>query len=225
MKRLGFAILIMLTILGAVISPEGVSASGKKIAVMWMGESLPARINLRGFLPRLKEIAPDLEVTVKMNVENMQTAEKLFREFESSMNGIVFLRTSGAEFLSTASPSVPCFVGATTNPEFFGTIKHLNAPEGKITGVTYFIPYEQRFAAIKQIFPTIKSVCLLLEKDHPSVNIEKKGTSEQCEKLGIAYNEIIASNQEELVRGAKEMAPKVELFIIANHHLVEKEYS
>ncbi len=223
MKRAKLGILILLTILGAWAVPENLSASGKKIAVMWMGESLPARVNLRGLLPRIKEVAPDLEVTVKMDLENKQAAEKLFRELESTMNGIVFLRTSGAEFLATASPKIPCFVGATNNPEFLGTIKNLNAPEGNVTGVTYYIPYDQRFEAIKKIFPTVKSVCLLMQKDHPSVMIERKGTSEQCEKLGIAYHEVVAGNREELIRGAKEAASKVDLFIIANHTLVEKE--
>jgi putative ABC transport system substrate-binding protein len=208
--------------LGCIFSPDFAPAAGKKIAIMWVGESLPARTNLRGFLPRLKEIAPDVEVTVKMDIPDNRTAEKIFRDFEGSVDGIVFLRTNGAQFLATASPKKPCFVGATNNPEFLGTIKNLNAPEGNITGVTYYIPYDLRFGAIKQLFPTVKNVCLLLEKDHPSISIERKGTAEQCEKTGLAYSELVVESQDELVREAKEKIGKVDLFIIPNHHLIEK---
>jgi putative tryptophan/tyrosine transport system substrate-binding protein len=197
-------------------------ADGKKIAIMWVGESFPARNNLRGLLPRLKKLAPDANITVKMNLEDFKVAEQLFREFEGTMDGIVFLRTSGAQFLATAAPKIPCFVGATNNPEFLGVVKNLNSPEGKVTGVTYYLPYEKRFTGIRELFPAVKNVCLLMEKDHPSIPIERNGTSQQCEKLGISYREIIAGTQDELVQAVKGMAGQVGLFIIANHSLVEK---
>ena len=50
------------------------------------------------------------------------------------------LRDSAAILLSKLKTTNPTFIGGTNNPKFYGTINNLQAPEGKITGVSYFIP-------------------------------------------------------------------------------------
>ena len=202
--------------------PAPSAAAEKKVAIMSVGPSPAVQDTLRGFLPRLKELAPDVKVTLKIGLEDMKGGEKVFRELESSMDGIAFLRSNGCQFLATANPKVPCFVGVTTNPQFLGAINNPEAPEGKITGATYFIPYEKRFESIKQLFPNVKSVALFMDKEHTTVPIERKGVQEQCEKLGLAYNECVTSDEAELLRTAEDLAGKVNLFIFANHAFVEK---
>jgi putative ABC transport system substrate-binding protein len=135
------------------------------------------------------------------------------------VDGIVFLRSSGAKFLASADPKIPCFVGGCNNPAELGAIKNLNAPEGKITGVTYFIPYDKRFEIIRSLFPNTKSIGLLLEKGHPSTPIEQHGTREQCDRLGIAYHDVVASNLQELLDGTRRMLGSVDLIIIGNARL------
>lgn len=173
-------------------------------------------------LASARELAPDLKVTLKPGLKDMNVAEQVFRKFEAQTDGIVFLRTSGAKFLARAGPRIPCFVGDTNNPEFFGTIRNLFAPEGNITGVTYYIPYETRLRAIMALFPSTNSVGLLMEAGHPGVPIEREGTREQCKQLGIQYHEIIAGSDPELLQGVEELASKVDLFIIASHNLVQR---
>jgi putative ABC transport system substrate-binding protein len=136
------------------------------------------------------------------------------------VDGIVFLRSSGAQFLATVDPKVPCFVGGCNNPAELGTIKNLNAPEGKITGVTYFIPYEKRFEIIRSLFPNTKRIGLLVERGHASTPIEQQGIREQCERLGITYNEVVASNLKELLDGTRQLSGRVDLFIISSTRLV-----
>ena len=110
--------------------------------------------------------------------------------------------------------------GAVTTPLELGTIKNLNAPEGKITGVTYFIPYEKRFEIIRSLFPNTKRIGLLVEKGHASTPIEQQGTREQCDRLGITYNEVVASNLKELLDGTRQLSGRVDLFIISSTRLV-----
>ncbi len=223
MRRILVTIVMLSALLMSVFFPLTTQAAEKKIAIMSVGPSLLAKENLMGFLPRLREIAPDVKVTLKMEMANMGDAEKVFREFESNMDGIVFLRSNGTEFLAKTNPKIPCFVGTGTNPKFLGAIQNLESPEGNITGVTYYFPYERHFDTIKKLFPNVKSVVLLMDKSHPSVPVEQKETREQCEKAGIEYNEILATNGADLLQQVGQLADKVNLFIIANHDMVVRE--
>ena len=136
------------------------------------------------------------------------------------MAGVVFLRSSGATFLSKVRPNKPAFVGACTNPKDLGAIQNLDAPEGNITGVTYFIPYEKRIEAIRSVFPNVKKLALVAEKGHPATPIEQQGTRLQCERLGMAYTEVIAANLEDLAKGIEDLSGKVDLFVLASTSLV-----
>jgi putative tryptophan/tyrosine transport system substrate-binding protein len=201
------------------MSPYVVAAE-KKVALMWEGKSgMTKRVHM-GFLHRMKSIAPNVEITTKREISDMKEAERVFRDFETTMDGIVFLRSTGAEFLAHANPRIPSFVGGCNNPLYLGAIKNLMAPEDNITGVTYFIPYDKRFQVIKVLFPNVKSVGLLLQKGHPATSIEQEGTRKECERLGIKYNEVLAENSKELIDGAQSLVGKVDLFIISSTGLV-----
>jgi putative ABC transport system substrate-binding protein len=136
------------------------------------------------------------------------------------MDGIVFLRSSGAKFLATIDPKVPCFVGGCNNPAELGVIKNLNAPEGKVTGVTYWIPYRKRFEIIMSLFPNTRSVGLLVEKGHPGGIIEAQGTRDQCKHMGIAYDEAVASDLTSLLDGVKRLTGRVDLILIPANRLI-----
>jgi len=196
------------------------AADQKEIAVIWEGKSRMTTNVAMGLLPGLRQLAPDLKVTLYRELKDMPAAENIFRECEPRVDGIVFLRSSGAQFLATVDPRIPCFVGGCNNPQELGTIKNLNAPEGKITGVTYFIPYEKRFEIIRNLFPNTKRIGLLAEKGHASTPIEQQGAREQCDRLGITYNEVIASNLKELLDGTRQLSGRVDLFIITSTRLV-----
>jgi len=203
--------------LGCMQSP--VFAQAKKVTVLWEGKSAMTDAVALGFLSQMKQLAPNVEIKLYRNLKDIQEAEKIYRESEKNSDAIVFLRSSGAEFLAKEKPAIPTFVGGCNNPAELGTIQNLNAPEGKITGVTYFIPYDKRFQIIKTLFPGVKSVALLAEKGHPATPIDQQGTRDQCKALGLTYNEVIASNLKELVEGAKNLAGKVDLFIISGTRL------
>jgi putative tryptophan/tyrosine transport system substrate-binding protein len=199
--------------------PSPAAAQAKKIAVIWEGKSAMTDAVALGFMSRIKKVAPEIDVKLYRNLKDMNEAENIYRDSEKTMDGIVFLRSSGAEFLAKEKPRIPSFVGGCNNPAELGAIRNLNAPEGMITGVTYFIPYEKRFQIIKSLFPGIKSVALLAEKGHPGTPIDQQGTQEQCKLLGIGYHEVIAGNLKELVDGAGNLAGKVDLFIISGTRL------
>jgi putative tryptophan/tyrosine transport system substrate-binding protein len=212
---------VVIVVLATVLMADGlVFSANKSIALLWAGKSTMPRNVMMGFRNRLRELAPDIEVKTSMDVKSMSEAEQLFRQYEQTMDGIVFLRSDACEFLAGKTPKVPCFIGACNNPQELGCVKNLQAPEGKVTGVSYFIPYEKRFQVIKELFPNVKSVALLAEKGHPAAKIDQDGTREQCKRLGIKYQEVLASNVRELVDGAAAVAGSVDLFIMASNKLI-----
>jgi len=197
-------------------------AAEKKVVLMWVGKAGMAKRVDSGFIHHMAAIAPNVEIAQHRELPDMQQAEQLFRQYETNTAGIVFLRSNGAEFLGQLSsrPKVPCFVGGCNNPRELGAIKNLNAPDGMITGVTYFIPYEKRFEVIRQLFPNVKSVGLLLQKGHAATAIDQEGTKAQCARQRIAYNEVEAENLNQLIEGARQLSGKVDLFIISSTGLV-----
>jgi len=220
MKKAVLMMAIGLAFASAITIPETACSQNRRIAIIWDTKSEMVNRVVMGFLAKLRGLAPDLDVKQYRQLKDMKEAGEVFRQCEDTMDGIVFLRSSGAQYLATVSPKVPCFVGACNNPAELGVIKNLNAPEGKVTGVTYFIPYAKRFEIIKSLFPTVKSVVILVEKGHPSGPIEAQGTREQCERLGITYNEVVASDLNSLLEGTKKLAPTVNLIIISNNRLI-----
>ena len=175
MKKIAL-LLVMVVVLGAVLAGAGTADAAKYVAIIWEGKSEMTNRTAMGFLAKVRTLAPDLEVKQYRQLKNMQEAEEAFRESEKTMDGIVFLRSSGAQFLAKNDPKVPSFVGGCNNPAELGVVKNLNAPEGKITGVTYFIPYEKRFEIIKSLFPSASRVGILVEQGHPSGLIDAQGT-------------------------------------------------
>ncbi len=194
-------------------------SEAKEIAVIWDTKSAMVNELMMGFLATMRNLAPDLKVTMYRERANMEEAKKVFQKCEGEVDGIVFLRSSGAEYLASVTPKVPCFIGACNNPVELGVIKNLSAPEGKVTGVTYFIPYNERFNIVRRLFPNVKSVALLVEKGHPSGPIEQAGTSAECKRLGITYKEVVASNLKELLDQTRNLGP-VDLIILTNTRLV-----
>jgi putative ABC transport system substrate-binding protein len=219
MKRTVLVCLVCLPVLAIAAMLDDADAAEKKITVMWVGKSHRPSNLYTGFIPKLKELAPDMEVKLHRQLKDMDEAESIFREAEKTMDAIVFLDSTGAQFLATADPKIPCFVGATNNPAELGVIKNLNAPEGKVTGVTYYIPYEKRFEIVMQLFPKVQRVGLIVELADPSGLIEQSATRSQCARLNLKYDDVVASDVKKLVDETDKLADKVDLIIISNTRL------
>ncbi len=195
------------------------TAQAKQVVVIWDTKSLMVKNLVKGFLAEIGALAPDLKVTIRGKLKDMEEAQKVFHECESTADAIVFLRSSGAEYLGKVTPKVPCFVGACNNPKELGVIRNPAAPEGMVTGVTYFIPYSKRFEIIKSLFPELKTIALLVEQGHPSGRIERAAAKEQCARLGLIYKEVVASNLDQLIEQTRALG-KVDLVIVTNTRLV-----
>ncbi|MFC1833895.1 ABC transporter substrate-binding protein [Thermodesulfobacteriota bacterium] len=107
----------------------------------------------------------------------------------------------------------------------FGALQNPKAPEGNVTGVTYFVPIGRIFDVIKQCFPNAKSVGFLGEKGHPGTIVDQKGTSEEAEARGLKYYEAICSTPDEVRKAAGDLAKKADLLIVSNQALINSNVS
>ncbi|MBI9081924.1 MAG: hypothetical protein JEY79_19560 [Pseudodesulfovibrio sp.] len=132
---------------------------------------------------------------------------------------MIILRSNGAEWLGQNPPTIPTFIGGCNNPVLLGTMKNLDAPEGNITGVTYFLPTKTQFEIFRAIIPDMKSVLLLLAEGNPSSAVDREGTQATCSQLGLEYNEKLCATTDEAIGAVKEYAGKVSAIIIGNQAL------
>ena len=123
---------------------------------------------VKGFEKGMAEMAPDIRIEYHRELASMDSLAQLADKWNKEKDGIVLLRSNAAKWLAKNSPSIPTFIGGCNNPAQLGTIKNLDAPEGTITGVTYFLPLDQQFEIFKEIMPNMcNPCCCCSRKDTP----------------------------------------------------------
>lgn len=195
-------------------------AAEKSVGILWFGKSGLAKQVMTGFIKQMSEKAPEVKLEFKPDLPNSEAAAPIYAEWQKSKSVIVFLRSNGATYMKKNPPQVPGLVGACNNPQELGVVEKLEAPEGNITGVSYYIPIASQLAVYKQIFPNLKTIGLLLEKGHPSTPIESAGTQAACPALGLTCVEAICADKTELLQKTKELAEKCDLLIIGTQSLI-----
>lgn len=200
--------------------PTMASAKEVTLGVAWAGKSGMANRVLKGLQTGLAEVAPAIKVEVVKDLPNIEELGKVAKRFEKEKSGMVILRSNGAKWLAKNPPSIPTFIGGCNNPEQLGVVKNMAAPEGKVTGVTYYLPVKTQFEVFKTILPKMKSVLLLLEKGHPGSLIDQASTKAACKQFGIAYAEAVVSSKDEALAAAKSAQGKYSAIIIGNQALL-----
>ncbi len=195
-------------------------AGAAEIGVAWVGASGMAKRVTKGFDKGIKDVSGDISVSYHKELGSLDDLAALVEKFHEEKDGMVILRSNGAKWLGQNPPSIPTFIGACNNPVELGALKNMDAPEGHITGVTYFLPVATQFETFQAIVPDMKSVLLLYETGHPSAAIDREGTKEVCSSLGVEYREKGVQSKKEAVAAVKEQGQGVSLVIIGNQAVV-----
>lgn len=192
------------------------SLHATEIGFAWAGKSGMANRVTTGFEKGMAEFAPDIKIEAHKELPSVEALAEVAAGFQKEKDGMVILRSNGAKWLGMNPPAIPTFIGGCNHPGQLGAVKDLEAPEGNITGVTYFLPVSTQFETFKAILPGLESVLLLFDPSNPSEAIDRQGTREVCESLGIAYNEKGCGSKEEVVAAVQEYQGKVGAMIIGN---------
>lgn len=218
MRKVVSAFTVIALLFGVGLAAQ--NAMAKDIGVAWEGKSgMANRVN-QGFDQGMKEFAPDIKIEYQKELASIDQVAEFAAKWQNEKDGMVILRSSGAKWLGKNPPTIPAFIGGCNNPKELGAVKDLQAPEGNITGVTYFLPVDTQFEIFKVVIPKLESVLLLLETGHPGSAIDQEGTKAVCEKLGIKYNEAFCASAEDAVNAVQQSKGNVSAVIIGNQALL-----
>ncbi|MCP4574758.1 MAG: hypothetical protein GY846_00520 [Deltaproteobacteria bacterium] len=194
-------------------------ANATDIGLAWAGKSGMAKRVTAGFDQGMKELAPDIKIEYQKELPSIDDLAVVAGKWEKEKNGMVLLRSNGAKWLGQNPPAIPTFIGGCNNPKQLGAVKNLQAPEGNITGVTYYLPVDTQFEIFQAIIPDLKSVLLLLGAGNPSAPVDQAATKAVCEKLGIKYEEKLCDTEEDAIKAVEANKGKVSVIIIGNQSL------
>ncbi|MEW6536609.1 MAG: ABC transporter substrate binding protein [Candidatus Auribacterota bacterium] len=191
-----------------------------QVGVTYFGKSGMSERVLSGMKDKLNEIAPAIKVEYQEALENEEAFAAVVDRFQKEKAGMVIMRSGGAEWLAKNPPSIPTFIGACNHPAQLGAVKNLEAPEGNITGVTYFLPRETQFEIFKLLISDMDSLFLLTEEGHPSSDIDEAETKALCTKMGLKYNGKKCSSVDDVLAAIDANKDSVSVFIIGSQNLL-----
>ncbi len=196
-------------------------AAPLKIGITWMGQSSMAERIQAAFTQQIKQWVPkvDIEFQHVEGLEDFDAITRIVRRYEKEKHGIVLLRSNGAKWLSQNKVTIPTFIGAANNPKAIGAVKNMDAPEGMVTGVTYYLPHEVQFQIFEKLLPKMKSVLLLLQKGHASTDVDREGTKAVCEKRGIEYHEKVCQIEADSIAAVNAFKDRVSAIIIGTNSI------
>lgn len=192
----------------------------KSIGIAYYGESGMSNRVIDGFKQRIKHLTKDIDIEYKLELKNEEELAKIVRKWEKTKDGMILTRSTAARWLSKNKVSIPTFIGACNNPVYLGAVKSFDKPLGNTTGVTYYLPKKEQFDIFKAIIPHMKSVHLLLEKNHPSSIIDKIETIKECKKRNIRYTETACATKEEVIDAIISNRNKVNAIILGSQNLL-----
>jgi putative ABC transport system substrate-binding protein len=190
------------------------------IGVAWVGKANMQKRVLKGLKSELSKLAPNISITVKGELKNIDELESTYNKFQKTKSGVVILRSSGAKFLASKKIKIPSFIGGCNHPTSLGVVKNVGRPEGMITGVTYAISYEKIFESFISVLPESKKILLLYEKDHPAAVVDRNGVKKEAGNHNIKYHERGVASKGELLNVVQTWKHKVDAIIIGNQALI-----
>jgi putative tryptophan/tyrosine transport system substrate-binding protein len=99
-----------------------------------------------------------------------------------------------------ATRTIPIVIGASWDPVLLGFVASIRRPGGNVTGMTIRgeTLSSKRLELLKQAFPSIASVSVLMNPKNISTSLSLKATEEAARTLGVSFVPLTASTPDEL---------------------------
>ena len=143
-----------------------------RLGIAWQGESHMQDRLATGLAEVLEQVAPQIEVEWRRELASQMALDQTAREFQSTKDAMVLMRSTGAMYLGNNPPTIPAFIGGCNNPVILGAVPDLEKPGGLVTGVTYYLSHHDVIKAFKAILPGLESILLIYQIDHPGGAID-----------------------------------------------------
>ena len=190
-----------------------------KMGVAYTSYSGMAERVLAGFIDEMKTQRVPMELEYKTGLADLDVLAREVRAFEKTKDAILIMRSTGAGWLAKNPTRIPTFVAACNHPGQLGVIKNMNAPEGNVTGATYYLPRDVQWEIFRAILPDIHSIFLILEKGHPSSMVDHRETQAICKKLGIDYRYRFCTSLDDALATIEKNQHQPDAFVLGTQSL------
>jgi PAS domain S-box-containing protein len=198
LSKVGVFLLCLLLSVSPLLGKNADAKPHHSVGVMWVGESGRATRVFQGFAETIAIENSGVYLDVRPALPNFDTAQKVYAEFQEKYDALVWLRSTGAQYMGKHPPAIPGFFGGASHPVHLGVLTNINKPEKNLTGVTYYLTPEVYFNGFQSVFPDIKTVVYLGQKGHPSVDVDLKDLEEELKKRKLEFRPYLTSNRSEL---------------------------
>ncbi|MBB4266859.1 ABC transporter substrate-binding protein [Roseospira visakhapatnamensis] len=193
------------------------------VGVTWQGDSGMTNRVVAGFKERMAEVAPDVDLDIRGPLDDKAALRAAVDDFEANKDAMVVLRSNGSLLLTERPPGIPTLIGGGNHPPSLGVIQNMDAPEGNITGVTYFIPHDVPLQSYVTILPEATSMLLVVQEGHPGGLVDQAGTMEACDTLGLTCDVAFATSVETLRETISSKAEDYSAIVLGNTQLTMDE--
>lgn len=181
----------------AMIATAGVSASlqAADIGLTWKGKSGIAQAHADVIEAKIRSELPGHNVEVQAALGDDFGA--VYERMQSEKDFVVVLRSSGMRHVAGNPPKKPTVVAGGNNPQVLGAVDNLESPGGLVTGSTLWIPALVRLEIYSAILPTATNIAFLLEKGHPTSELDKQELPPACEELFLECTLVELESEDE----------------------------
>lgn len=177
----------------------------------------------QGICDELTQSPPRDNIPVTFQIENAQgqltLAAQIAQKFSrSKAEVIVAIGTTAAQVTlkRTQSTTLPLVFSSVTDPQDAGLLKNLASPEGRITGVSNFIPLKEQLLLIKEMLPSLTHLGVLYNPGEAnSVSLVKK-LKDIGPALGVKIVEASALKTGDIPQAVRALQPQVQAILITN---------
>lgn len=205
-------------------SQTNASAPGKSIIGINQIVQHPALDRTReGILDELKDLITRAEDPLDIQTESAQGQLVIASQIAQKFKGqgakvIVAIGTTAAQatkrILQGSEASL--VFASVTDPLEARLLKNCDKPEGKVTGVSNFVPLENQLTFMKELLPDLKKLGVLYNPGEANSVSLLKRLKKTGEKMGIEIVEATALKSSDVPQAARALQPKVQAIFITN---------
>ncbi len=183
----------------------------------------------RGIEDQLRKQTPKgKHVTIKlMNAEGDQSKiQAMSRQLTQSGNDIVIgIATPAAQGLAAATKDIPVVMSAISDPVGAKLVKHLERPEGNVTGLSNKVPVKQTVDLMRELTPEAKRIGVLYASNEDNSLSQVKSFSQLAQKKGYEVIPYAVPSTNEVPTTMSIMLSKVDAIFIPQDNTIASAFS
>lgn len=203
---------------GGSASSEGSAAAeankdAKQVGVIQLASHVALDRANKGFQDGLEEAGFTIGKDVVIDFQNAQgdqsNLDTITKQFASDNKDLVCaIATPAAVQMASASSDIPIVGTAITDYEAAKLVDSNDKPGRNVTGTSDMNPIADQVALMKELVPDIKTAGIMYSSAEENSRIQADMFKEECEKLGIAVEEMTISNVNEIQQAADSLLGK-----------------